>query len=367
MKMNKMRLPGSLIIGASLLAACAGTPTEDPRIAPLRAEYEQLASDPQLAPYGGDELKRAENAVRRLSDSRRDYSKSELELAIFTTDRIIDIARLEAQARYDDDQREQLVQERERLVLESRTREAERAQRMALQARQEAAEALAIKEQALREAEEAQAARAAALEASRLADQARAEAAEKQQMAEEAARMALSDAEQARLVAEAEAARAAEARLEAEEARAAAAAAQADRDALRSRLSELEAKQTERGLLLTLGDVLFEFGKADLKSGAARNLQPLIDALNERPQQTVVVEGHTDSVGSREFNLRLSQQRAEAVRDYLVENGIASGRISTEGLGPDYPVAGNDSAEGRQRNRRVEVILPNMEDEPADA
>ncbi len=126
---------------------------------------------------------------------------------------------------------------------------------------------------------------------------------------------------------------------------------------LQEQVAELEAKQTERGLVLTLGDVLFDTGKAQLKSGAMRTVDQLTGFLSQYPQRRVLIEGHTDSVGSADYNQRLSEDRANSVRYALLDRGIASTRIMVRGLGEDYPVASNDTASGRQQNRRVEVII----------
>lgn len=147
------------------------------------------------------------------------------------------------------------------------------------------------------------------------------------------------------------------ARSDAEIARADADAARLQIDALVVQLSELEAKQTERGLVVTLGDVLFEVDRADLKPGATRSLGELIQVLRENPAATVAIEGHTDSTGTRDYNLSLSQRRADSVRTYLVSQGIDATRITSQGLGPDFPVASNGDAAGRQQNRRVELVI----------
>jgi outer membrane protein OmpA-like peptidoglycan-associated protein len=127
--------------------------------------------------------------------------------------------------------------------------------------------------------------------------------------------------------------------------------------ALEAELEALKAKQTERGPTITLGDVLFDLNKASLKPGAMQNLYRLVDFLKENPGYKVVIEGHTDSTGSESYNMDLSLRRAESVRDFLVSNGIAMDRIVTRGYGPHFPVATNATEAGRQRNRRVEVIL----------
>lgn len=122
-------------------------------------------------------------------------------------------------------------------------------------------------------------------------------------------------------------------------------------------LKELSAKKTERGLVITLGDVLFNTNKAQLKSGGMHNVQKLADFLNQYPQYKVLVEGHTDSTGSDSYNQELSERRANAVRTALIDKDVSSERVSTRGYGEAYPVAGNDTTTGRQLNRRVEIIL----------
>jgi len=128
---------------------------------------------------------------------------------------------------------------------------------------------------------------------------------------------------------------------------------------LQREIDALKARPTDRGLVLTLGDVLFETGRADLKPGAAANLNQLVSFLAKYPARTVAIEGHTDSVGGDDYNLGLSQRRADAVRSHLVTQGVAVGRITTMGAGKGSPVASNDTAAGRQQNRRVEVIISN--------
>jgi outer membrane protein OmpA-like peptidoglycan-associated protein len=126
---------------------------------------------------------------------------------------------------------------------------------------------------------------------------------------------------------------------------------------LEAELEELNAKQTERGLVITLGDVLFDTNKAQLKSGGTRSLEKLAVFLKQYPQRNVQVEGYTDSTGSADYNLGLSDRRANAVRTSLLDMGVNSDRITTRGYGQESPVAGNDTAMGRQLNRRVEIIL----------
>jgi outer membrane protein OmpA-like peptidoglycan-associated protein len=126
---------------------------------------------------------------------------------------------------------------------------------------------------------------------------------------------------------------------------------------LQAEVDALKAKPTDRGLVLTLGDVLFETGSATLSAGAGRNLDRLVQFLTDHPERLVQIDGFTDSVGTDSFNQDLSQHRADAVRYQLVSRGISSTRIATQGYGKAYPVASNSESSGRQLNRRVEVVI----------
>ena len=167
----------------------------------------------------------------------------------------------------------------------------------------------------------------------------------------------LAEDQRAALTTQREDARLDERTREADTARASAAASDAETVALQRQLDEMKAKMTDRGVVLTLGDVLFETGRADLKPEATGNLAALVAFLNNYPNRTVMIEGHTDNVGSEDANVALSQRRADSVRSYLVGKGIASARLSASGKGEAVPVADNASAMGRQQNRRVEVII----------
>jgi outer membrane protein OmpA-like peptidoglycan-associated protein len=155
-----------------------------------------------------------------------------------------------------------------------------------------------------------------------------------------------------------------QARADAEAARRAAEEAAAREAKLRAELSELQARETARGLELTLGDILFDVDKATLKPGAMQNLYRLVTFLKEYPDRAVLVEGHTDSTGSDSYNLSLSEQRAGSVRSFLTGNGIQESRVLARGYGKAYPVAGNDTAAGRQRNRRVDVVILHSGESP---
>ena len=128
-------------------------------------------------------------------------------------------------------------------------------------------------------------------------------------------------------------------------------------DAARRALAELQAKPTERGMVLTLGDVLFDTNEATLKPGAMLAMDRLARFLDANGDTRLIIEGHTDSTGSDAYNQELSQRRARAVADELVSRGIASSRFEVIGRGEAFPVAGNDTAAGRQQNRRVEIVF----------
>jgi outer membrane protein OmpA-like peptidoglycan-associated protein len=122
-------------------------------------------------------------------------------------------------------------------------------------------------------------------------------------------------------------------------------------------LKDLKAIKTKRGLVVTLGDVLFNTNKDQLKPEGTRSVQKLADFLKKYPQHKVLIEGYTDNRGSNKLNQNLSERRADTVRVALTGMGIGNGRISTEGYGERYPVAKNNTLANRQANRRVEIIL----------
>ncbi|WP_189577046.1 OmpA family protein [Marinobacter zhanjiangensis] len=194
-----------------------------------------------------------------------------------------------------------------------------------------------------------------ALDIARAKGQTRLLEAERTQLGEQrdAARLAARTREADRARAEAESARSSQ--------EAAAAMSAREAEELQRQIDLLEAEATERGLVLTLGDVLFATGSAEIQGGTNDNLEKLANFLDQYPDRKVLIEGHTDNVGSAGFNQTLSRQRAESVRRFLVDRGIDRSRLSVSGFGFERPVAGNDTSTGRQQNRRVEVIIENRE------
>ncbi len=245
-------------------------------------------------------------------------------------------------------------QEEERMAREAADREAQaRAQAEAeAQRRMQAEEDRAKAEQAKAEAE-------------RMRQEAEAAA---QKAAEEkmAAEKAKAEAEQARAAAEAQqqalAAEAGKARQAAQEADRLRQQAENDKAELRAKLlqqlnSILETHDTARGLIANMGDVLFETGKFELKPEARERLAKVSGILLAYPTLKVAIEGYTDSVGSDEYNQRLSEQRAEAVNSYLVQQGVSQDFVTARGFGKTQPIADNSTPDGRQKNRRVELVL----------
>lgn len=152
------------------------------------------------------------------------------------------------------------------------------------------------------------------------------------------------------------------ARAESAEHRVAASNARSETAELQRQLELLQARPTDRGLVLTLGDTLFATGRAEINPGATANLDRLTAFLNEYPTRTAAIEGFTDSMGNEEMNQSLSERRANAVKNYLVKQGVGSARLTTSGRGEYSPVADNESAAGRQQNRRVEILISQAED-----
>ena len=178
------------------------------------------------------------------------------------------------------------------------------------------------------------------------------------------ARVAAGQAERAQIQLAARAREADKARTAAEQAASARDLAAATRDQaaekaarLQAEVDALKAKPTDRGLVLTLGDLLFDTGKAELNSGATRKLDQLAQFLADHPDRRLEIDGFTDSVGPDSYNLDLSQRRANAVKSALQVRGIVATRITTQGYGKEFPVASNADSGGRQLNRRVEVVI----------
>lgn len=305
-----------------MLAACATAPTVSDGAMAARADLVHLQADGNLAPFARVEISEAEEAVTAAERPVQDEQLSQH--LVMMADTKVEIARAWAQSRYYQEQRKTLNAEAEAARLENRTMEADRARRDARNAR--------------REAETAQSA----------AVEARSEA----EMAETRAQSARDEADVARTDA-------ASARSEAEMARTATDEARAESTELQRQITELNARNTDRGLVMTLGDIMFETGKHELRSGTTSNLDKLAAFLTRYEDRSVEIEGHTDNIGSADYNLYLSGQRADSVAAYLMAQGIDRNRLSSASMGEERPASNNNTSTGRQENRRVEVIISN--------
>lgn len=320
-----------------LITACASAPTEPEGAAEVRSRLTSLRTNPELANRAPVEIQAAEMAV--VAAERPQMESSMTRHLVLIADQKVEIAGAWAQSRLYEDQRADLSARSESMRLDARTREADRARLDASNARNQAS-----------------AARSDANAARSNTDFAQQQAS----IAQSAASSALAVADNARDQATAARNDATAARSAANLARNDADVARAETAELQRQISELNAEMTDRGLVVTLGDVLFETGNAQLRGGTPENLNKLVTFLNRFETRTVIIEGHTDSVGSDISNMSLSQRRADAVHSYLVRQGVATSRITAHGKGEGSPVADNNSSTGRQQNRRVEVIISNQ-------
>jgi len=324
------RLIASIALAATLLLAGCATPPPPPGVLDnLRADLAALEDNTELTELAPQALADARSAVRRAAAP--ELGEEERAQRVWLARKQLEIARAEAFAERARREIEMVERQRTELLL--------RASRLEAQQARQAAESALLN--AIATQEEMERARQ---QASR-SEEERDDAARR-------AREAREEAEQARRVAEAQSAEVELARREAE-------LASAQAQSLQRRLEYMEYRQTDRGVVVTLGDVLFEVGEADLLPSATRNLDDVIELLESEPDKEIRIEGHTDSTGPAELNLRLSEERAIAVRDALIERGIAPGRINAVGMGEDFPIATNETAAGRAGNRRVDVIVLN--------
>lgn len=307
MKANRPVWTGIVALAlCAALAACASAPRSNTRLEQARVAVASLQQDPDAERAASRELEAAQGDLQRANTAfEQRESPEDVSYLAYLALREAQIGK----ARTDEFRaREQIARagtERNRILLEARTREAARAQAAA-------------------------------------------------QSAQVAARNAQAAAQQEGAAAQSEALAAGVARQQAQ-------SAQSELRAEQEQLAGLEARETERGLELTLAsDLLFNTGSATLKPGATLELDRLAGFMRANPQTRIIVEGYTDSRGSESYNQGLSQQRAQAVAGSLAAQGVAQDRIQAVGRGKDFPVASNATPEGRQQNRRVDIILSDM-------
>lgn len=282
---------------------CSTTPT--PELVKARAAYEHAASSPEISKNAPVPMHEAQKALKRANEAD---DEDEMAHLARIAQKKIEYAVAIAEKNIAENRIGKLEQEKNKVLLDTRQQEIERAQKEAEKKAKEAEKRAMEAEAAQKKAHEAQ------LKAMKM-------------------------------------------KMEAEAAKKEAEVKTREIEKLENQLSELKATQTERGLVLTLGDVLFASGKSNLMPGAMRNIEKLAAFLKENPKRNILIEGHTDSVGKEMTNLSLSQQRSDAVKTALMARGINSTRITGRGYGESYPIAGNSTKEGRQQNRRVEIII----------
>lgn len=305
--MNKKPLL-TLLMAALVAAGCASVSAPPPALVDARNTVNAAAADPNVLANAPLELKKANEALARADQALAKGEDAEVNHNAYLATQRARTAMAAGNAKASEDLIKTAQVERERARADAREREAQRARSSAAAARADARDARA--------------------DANVQRDQA--------------------------TIAQREAANAND---QAATAQAQAAAAEARAAGLARQLAALEALKTDRGLVITLGDVLFEFNRAEVKASAQARMAQLADFLKQYPDRRVSIEGHTDNIGSTSYNMELSLRRAEAIKSQLVGLGIASERISTVGYGKDFPVASNDTDTNRAINRRVEVVI----------
>ena len=314
-----------------LLSACATVPQRNPTLEEARSAYSSAINNREIVQYAPISLNEARDELALAERLNRDQSdEPAVTHHAYLSKTHVAIAQETAKLKAAEKTVQSVTAEREALVLQARAREAQS------------------------EAKQAELARGMAEAKARSAEEARQQSAAQAQAAESARLAAIDQARQAELAqqqaAALAAAREAEIALQQE----------AARQKLEALTAELAAKETERGLILTLGNVLFDVDGHQLKPGAVPTMDKLSEFLKAYPDRDVVIEGFTDSTGSDAYNKNLSELRANAVKQALMSRGIEENRIATEGFGEARPVATNETAAGRQQNRRVEVVIPNV-------
>jgi outer membrane protein OmpA-like peptidoglycan-associated protein len=312
---NLTNKPALLLI-VTLLGACSSIPTATSLLDQTHGEFLAAQTNPNVARYAPLELKQGGEMLQQADHAAAEHERADKidQLAYLARQKIAQAQEISKQKTAEASIAGAAAQ-RDEMRLAQRTNEADRAKLDAEQARSaaEMSKADALKAQA-------------------------------------AANQSMSDAAQAKAAADLSRDQAANAERDTRD-------AQARSAQLQAQLAELAAKQTERGMVITLGDVLFNTNMANLSQDGARTLHKLANVLQQNPSRTVLIEGFTDSTGSADHNQELSERRAGAVRASLMEMGIGSDRVAMRGYGVAYPVAPNTTAANRQLNRRVEIVL----------
>lgn len=312
----------TLVLAAGL-QACSSTPASNPALDQARSRWEAARQQPELAALAGAEWTRARQALDLAERAQRDGDSLATvnHLAYMATQHVV-VVEETARSRAAQAVTAGAAAERDRMRLAQRTQQADSAER-----RLDDAEQLNARQgELLARSERAEVRTAAELSAAELAN----------------ARQA---AELAQSVVDAQAERN---RLAARDARVA---------DLEGQLKAMDGRRTERGIVVTLGDLQFDSGQSRLHGDGHHSVGKLAEFLRRNPSRVAVIEGHADSIGGNDFNLDLSDRRARAVMDALLQQGVEPSRLRTQAFGESRPVADNATAQGRQSNRRVEVVF----------
>jgi len=335
-------------LGASALLAggCSSSLSDSyaqDQLDQARTAYQAAKADPQVEATAPDKLLEANLA---LQDAEKTGNPDKVSHLAYIAQRKVQTAQEMTAGKIAESQLQQMAKTNTALIMQKREREAKAAREQAAAAGHE----LAIVR------EEAQMSAAQAEQARKEAEQRQAQLTEAQKQAQQHQ----AELEQARLQSEQARKESEQAKAASEQARTEAMQARTEQAQLLNEMSNLKAKETERGLVLTLGDVLFETGKSDLSPRAMNSIDKLANFLNQHPDRNLMIEGFTDSKGSDQMNKLLSEKRADSVRQALVDRGVGEDRVSIKGYGKANPVASNSTRHGRQLNRRVEVIILNQ-------
>ncbi|MGH8728073.1 MAG: OmpA family protein [Burkholderiales bacterium] len=327
--MNLNRSALGLALGLALLAGCAGNPDKNLELENARSAYTSASNDSQVVQHAPLTLDKArEHLLRSEHLFREEAEPQAVTHHAYLSKQYVATARQTTQTKLAEEAIKQATIEHDNLILLGKIQQAQAEAKQAASGR-EAAEAKAREAELTRQQYEHQ---LRAAEAARADAQAKAREFEARSKEEEKNQGKYQKPEQAR-----------------------AQAGPAGKKG--SPLAELKARETKRGLLVTLGDVLFEGSEAELKPEAAPTLDKLATFLKQHPKRTVLIESFTDDVGSEKYNQYLSEQRGMAVRQQLLARGVESARVAVKGYGEARPIATNDTAAGRQQNRRVEIVI----------
>ena len=348
---NHYALKPLALLVAAVITGCSSMPERNSMLEQARADYGNAQADPRVVTLAAGELKQASDSLDRANAANNKGEKTAtVDHLAYVAKQQVGIAQETARQKGAELAVANSAAERDRIRLDARTREADNATRDA-QLSQREAEASQRNAQASQLQSQESQRQAEASQRDARASQVQSEAAQRNS---EAAQLQ-SEASQRQAMAERQAAT--DAQMSAQAARQSTLDAEGRARQLEALLAEMAATKTERGMVITLGDVLFDTNQSQLRTGGMRSVEKLAAFVKQYPGRSLMIEGFTDSVGPDARNQQLSDERAGSVRTALLGMGVGSERMTSRGYGESFPVAGNDTASGRQQNRRVEIIV----------